>query len=147
MQALSLARQELTDYRRTGRDDAFDRARAAIDETMAQLRGEIFELHPYVLDHAGLEAALGAMAERAAARTGAEVSVLVDPAATGVHDQLVVVIARELIANVVKHGAARHVAVSVARMPKRKESSHGLSSNLKSRSARSAQECASLSST
>jgi two-component system NarL family sensor kinase len=114
VQTLSLARQELTDFHRTGREDAFGRARAAIDETMAQLRGEIFELHPYVLDHAGLEAALGAMAERSAERTGAEVRVLVDPAAAGVHDELVVLLARELIANVVKHSRATHVAVSVA---------------------------------
>ena len=114
VQTLSLARQELMDYRRTGREDAFERARAAIDETMAQLRGEIFELHPYVLDHAGLQAALGAMAERGAQRTGAEFAVVVDPLAAGVHDELLVVIARELIANVVKHGDARRVAVSVA---------------------------------
>jgi two-component system NarL family sensor kinase len=115
VQTLSLARQELTDFRRTGREDAFERARGAIDETMAQLRGEIFELHPYVLDHAGLEAALGALAERSAERSGAEVSVLVDPAATGVHDELVVLLARELIANAGKHSGATHVAVSVAR--------------------------------
>jgi two-component system NarL family sensor kinase len=115
VQTLSLARQELTDYRRTGREDAFERARSAIDETMAQLRGEIFELHPYVLDHAGLEAALGAMAERSADRSGAEVAVLVDPAAAGVHDELVVVLARELIANAAKHSGAAHVRVAVAR--------------------------------
>src|SRR5215213_474251 len=115
VQTLSLARQELTDYRRTGREDAFERARSAIDETMAQLRGEIFELHPYVLDHAGLEAALGAIAERGADRTGAEVTVLVDPAAAGVHDELVVLLARELIANAAKHSGAAHVRVAVAR--------------------------------
>jgi two-component system NarL family sensor kinase len=114
VQTLSLARQELTDFRRTGRDDAFERARGAIDETMAQLRGQIFELHPYVLDHAGLEAALGAMAERSAERTGAEVTVLVDPLAARVHDELVVLLARELIENVAKHSGAAHVAVSVA---------------------------------
>ncbi len=114
VQTLSLARQELIDYHRTGRDEAFERARAAIDETMAQLRGEIFELHPYVLDHAGLQAALAAIAERSADRTGAEFAVVVDPLAAGVHDELLVVIARELISNVVKHSAARRVVVSVA---------------------------------
>jgi two-component system, NarL family, sensor kinase len=114
VQTLSLARQELIDYQRTGRDEAFERARAAIDETMAQLRGEIFELHPYVLDHAGLQAALGAMAERSAERTGAEFAVVVDPLAAGVHDELLVVIARELISNVVKHSGATRVVVSVA---------------------------------
>jgi two-component system NarL family sensor kinase len=114
VQTLSLARQELADYHRTGRDDAFERARDAIDETLAQLRGEIFELHPYVLDHAGLPAALRAIADRCAERTGAEVTVAVDPAAVGRHDELIVVLARELLTNVVKHSGARHVVVTVA---------------------------------
>jgi len=114
VQTLSLARQELLDFRRTGDEAAFERARAAIDETMAELRGQIFELHPYVLDHAGLQAALGAIAERSAERIGAEFAVVVDPLAAGVHDELLVVIARELISNVVKHSGATRVVVSVA---------------------------------
>ena len=48
-----------------------------------QLRGEIFELHPYVLDHAGLRAALTAHAESAARRAGARAEVEVDDAAPG----------------------------------------------------------------
>jgi signal transduction histidine kinase len=39
-------------------------------------RSEIFELHPYVLDHAGLQAALTALAE-SAARDGAAVVLIV----------------------------------------------------------------------
>jgi two-component system NarL family sensor kinase len=114
VQTLSLARQELADYHRTGRSEAYDRTRTAIDETLDQLRGEIFELHPYVLDHAGLPAALRAIADRCAERTGAEVTVAVDPAAVGRHDELIVVLARELLANVAKHSGARHVVVTVA---------------------------------
>lgn len=114
VQTLSLARQELVDFHRTGRDASFDRARHAIDDTMAQLRGEIFELHPYVLDHAGLEAALSAIADRSAQRLGAEIAVAVDPGAGGRHDELIVVIARELLSNVVKHSGAAHVEVLVA---------------------------------
>jgi two-component system, NarL family, sensor kinase len=114
VQTLSLARQELLDYRRTGDDEAFERARAAIDEGLTQLRGEIFELHPYVLDHAGLHSALAAIGERSAQRIGAEFAVVVDPLAAGVHDELVVVLARELIENVAKHSGATRVVVSVA---------------------------------
>jgi two-component system NarL family sensor kinase len=114
VQTLSLARQELLDFRRTGRDASFDRARDAIDETMAQLRGEIFELHPYVLDHAGLDAALSAIADRSAQRLGAEIAVAVDPGAGGRHDELIVVLARELLSNVVKHSGAAHVELTVA---------------------------------
>jgi two-component system NarL family sensor kinase len=114
VQTLSLARQELVDYHRTGRDASFERARRAIDETMGQLRGEIFELHPYVLDHAGLPAAIGAMADRSAQRMGAEITVVVDPGASGRHDELIVVLTRELLSNVVKHSHAAHVEVTVA---------------------------------
>ena len=121
VQTLSLARQELADYRRTGRDDAYKRASGALDETLAQLRGEIFELHPYVLDHAGLPAALRAIADRAAERLGAEITVAVDPAAAGRHDELIVVLARELLTNAVKHSGARHVVVTVAADPERIE--------------------------
>jgi two-component system, NarL family, sensor kinase len=114
VQTLSVARQELVDYHRTGRDASFERARSAIDETMAQLRGEIFELHPYVLDHAGLPAALSALADRSAGRLGAEISVAVDPDAGGRHDELIVFLARELLSNAVKHSGAAHVGVTVA---------------------------------
>jgi two-component system NarL family sensor kinase len=114
VQTLSLARQELADYHRTSREEAYERTRTAIDETLNQLRGEIFELHPYVLDHAGLGAALSAIADRCAARTGAKVTVAVDPAASGRYDELIVVLARELLGNVVKHSGAHNVAVKVA---------------------------------
>jgi two-component system, NarL family, sensor kinase len=114
VQTLSLARQELVDYHRTARDSSFERARHAIDETMSQLRGEIFELHSYVLDHAGLPAAIGALAVRGAQRMGAEITVAVDPEASGRHDELIVVLARELLGNVVKHSGAEHVEVTVA---------------------------------
>jgi two-component system, NarL family, sensor kinase len=121
VQTLSLARQELADYHRTGRADAYERAAGALDESLAQLRGEIFELHPYVLDHAGLPAALRAIADRAAERLGAEITVAVDPAAAGRHDELIVVLARELLTNAVKHSGARHVVVTVAADPERIE--------------------------
>jgi two-component system, NarL family, sensor kinase len=114
VQTLSVARQELVEHHRTGRADAFERARSAIDDTMAQLRGEIFELHPYVLDHAGLQAALAAMADRSAQRMGAEITVAVDPEAGGRHDELLVVLARELLSNAAKHSGAAHVALTVA---------------------------------
>ena len=111
---LSLARQELVDYRRTGREASFERARTTIEETMAQLRGEIFDLHPYVLDYAGLPAALRAIAERSSQRMGADITVAVDPAAEGPHDELIVVLARELLANAAEHSGASHVSVTVA---------------------------------
>jgi two-component system NarL family sensor kinase len=114
VQTLALANQELADYRRTGRDDSFERVRTAISEALGQLRGEIFELYPYVLDHAGLAAALRALADRCAERMGAQITVAVDPAAAGPHDQLLVVLVRELLANAARHSGAEHVEITVA---------------------------------
>ena len=121
VQTLALAQQELGDYHRTGDDASFERARAAIRETMRQLRGEIFELHPYVLDHAGLPAALRAIAERCAQRMNARLTVAVDPAASSPHDELVVVLARELLSNAARHSGASHVVLTVAADPERIE--------------------------
>jgi len=44
------------------RHPALDRAEATIGETVQQLRDAIFELHPYVLDEAGLDAAVRSLA-------------------------------------------------------------------------------------
>ena len=114
VQTLALAQQELGDYRRAGRDESFERARSAIAETMGQLRGEIFELHPYVLEHAGLPAALRAIADRVAERIGARITVAVDPAAEGEFDELIVVLVRELLSNVARHSGAANVALTLA---------------------------------
>ena len=114
VQTLALAQQELGDYRRTGRDASYERARGAITDAMTELRGEIFELHPYGLEHAGLAAALRAMAERWAERMEARITVAVDPAAAGEHDELVVVLARELLANAATHSGAGNVVLTLA---------------------------------
>jgi signal transduction histidine kinase len=79
VQTLAVANQELLDYRRTRRDESFRRASAAIAEVLRKLRGEITELYPYVLDHAGLEPALRALVGRVAEGMAAEVEVEVDP--------------------------------------------------------------------
>jgi two-component system NarL family sensor kinase len=67
-----------------------------------------------VLDHAGLPAALRAIAERSVERLNARVTVAVDPAASGPHDELVVVLARELLSNATKHSGASRVVLTVA---------------------------------
>jgi two-component system, NarL family, sensor kinase len=114
VQTLSVARQELVDYGRTGSPASFERAGSALAAAISQLRGQIFELHPFVLDHAGLAAALRAVAEQCAGRLGAEITVTVDTDATGAHDELLLVLARELLTNAAKHSGATRVAVSVA---------------------------------
>jgi two-component system NarL family sensor kinase len=87
--------------------------RTGLDRTVRQLRDAVFDLHPYVLEHAGLTAALEAVAERQAKRAGFKWRVEVDPEAEGVDDQLVFSVARELVTNAAKHAGAGRLAVAV----------------------------------
>ena len=93
---------------------AFGRADRALADTLGQLREAIFELHPYVLDQAGLEAAIRSIAHRAASRADLELEL--DLRSRGGHpqDQLVFSAARELLANVVQHADASRVRVGLA---------------------------------
>jgi two-component system NarL family sensor kinase len=89
------------------------RAESALVETVQELRDAIFELHPYVLDEAGLDAAVRSIAMRAAERTGAELLLDLETSGTGRHDQLLFSCARELVANVVHHANARTLSVTL----------------------------------
>lgn len=86
-----------------------------LDRSVQQIRDAVFELHPYLLEHAGLRAALQAVADRAGERGGFAPVVRVEPAAEGVHDQLVFSLARELLANAAKHANAQHLELDVTR--------------------------------
>jgi two-component system NarL family sensor kinase len=111
-----VARQEVGDAARDV-PGALDRAREALDQTSAQLREEIFAMHPLVLERAGLAAALRSYADVAAARGGFTAEVAVDDAAAGAHEELVLATARELLTNAAKHASARTVTVRVAAEP------------------------------
>ncbi len=113
IQNLLAARQELASG--NGGNTDLGLVRAAVEQTITQLRDAVFSLHPYLLEHGGLRVALPAVAERYARRGGFRVEVDVDPEATGLHDQLLFAIARELIANAAKHADARTLTVSVRR--------------------------------
>ena len=92
---------------------ALDRAEHALTETVQDLRDAIFELHPYVLDEAGLDAAIRAMAMRAAERAGVRLWLDVQRGAAGRNDQLLFSAARELVVNVVQHSRADTVSVAL----------------------------------
>lgn len=74
-------------------------------------REAVFDLHPYVLEAAGLEAARRSVAQEAAAR--GRFRLRLDLHGHGVHaqDQLVFSAARELLTNVVRHAGASFVDV------------------------------------
>jgi two-component system, NarL family, sensor kinase len=89
-------------------------ARAALDLALDQLRGEIFDLYPHVLDHAGLDGAVAELARRAADRGGFDTRLEIDPAATGIDDVTVMAVLRELLTNAAKHADADEVVVRVS---------------------------------
>jgi two-component system NarL family sensor kinase len=118
IQNLLLARHELRDHHRRHDEDSYRRADDALAATVDQLRGEIFELHPYVLDHAGLRAALTAHAETAARRADAHAQVEIDEARlTAGQEQLVLSLARELLANAAKHSHASTISLRLRSEP------------------------------
>jgi two-component system NarL family sensor kinase len=112
VQTLLVAGQELQDARR-GDAGALDRAETAVRLSIARLREEITDLHPHVLDHAGLEAALEDLASRWSERAGIPVTTRIDQRATGHHDGLIFSVAEEFLANAARHASARNVELEL----------------------------------
>ena len=113
MQNLLSMRHELEEAGEAMTHPSLDRADAALAETVGQLREAVFELHPYVLEEAGLEAAVRAVAQRAAARGGFDLRLAVRSGNGHPGDQLVFSAARELLSNVLEHANATHVTVEL----------------------------------
>lgn len=107
-----LAARQLLD---AGDPESIALAREGLDVGVTQIREAVFDLHPYLLEQAGLRAALQAVAERAGRRSGFTAVVEVDPEADGMFDQLLFSVGRELLANAAKHSAATTVTVTVRR--------------------------------
>ena len=108
LQYVLAARQDLDEARDTGAPEAFDRLEQALLESSRLLRSTVAELHPAVLERAGLPAAVRDLVASAAARGGFAATLDLDgwPAdrRTPV-DGLLYRTARELLGNVVKHAA------------------------------------------
>ena len=113
IQNLLAARQALARDRVEAADLAM--VRLGLDRTVAQLRGAVFDLHPYLLEHAGLGPALAAVAEDCARWGGFEPDVSVDDDLVADHEQLLFSVGRELIRNVARHAEAEHLRVEVTR--------------------------------
>jgi two-component system NarL family sensor kinase len=115
VQQLLCAQQDLKAARR-GRPEYVDRAEAALADAVRRLRLEIFQLHPHVLESAGLEAALDAVAGDQAGGDAERPVVSVAPDAAGVDDQLLFSLGRELLTNAARHADARRVELTVRRV-------------------------------
>lgn len=117
LQYLLAARQDLDDARDTGDPDAFVRVDHALRESSTMLRSTVSELHPAVLEQAGLARALTDLTAGVAARGRLTVDLdlagwLEGPTAA---DPALYAAAREALINVVKHANARTVKVTLDR--------------------------------
>ena len=81
---------------------------------ISQIRQVMLDLHPVQLQVGGLESALRAICAQQAATAGYDVAVAIEPGASGLRDELVLSLARELLRNAGKHAGAREVLVRVA---------------------------------
>ncbi|MGH2851387.1 MAG: sensor histidine kinase [Solirubrobacteraceae bacterium] len=113
IQNLLAARQDVAEARE-GDAVALERAEHALGLALGQLRSAVRELHPYLLDHLGLPAALETIVYELAERSGCEITIDLDGATIG-EDRLIASLARELVGNAVKHAAASRITVRLAR--------------------------------
>ncbi len=116
LQYILAARFDLEDARDSGDAEAFDRLDRALTQSARQLRSQVSELHPAVLEQAGLAAALRDLATAAGERGQFAVRLDSSQWPAGSHagvDQLLYGAARELLANVVKHAQASTVSISL----------------------------------
>jgi signal transduction histidine kinase len=114
LQNVLAARQDLEDVR-DGSPGALGYIEVALERTVKQLRDAVFDLHPSILEHAGLAAALDAVAEQQGRRGRFQPRVAVAPDAMGLEDQLLFSLGRELLTNAAKHSRAGEVSLRVAR--------------------------------
>jgi two-component system NarL family sensor kinase len=113
LQNVLSARHELEEVGESASHPALERADRALIETVRQLRDAVYDLHPYVLEEAGLEAALRSIAQQAATRSRLALTLELEHLDPQAHEQLVFSAARELLANVVQHADASSVTVQL----------------------------------
>jgi two-component system NarL family sensor kinase len=116
LQNLLSARHELAEAAEEVDHPALERADGAVAATVGQLRDAVFELHPYVLEQAGLQAALRSIAQQTAVRGGLELTLDLRYPDRNAHDALLFSAAREVLSNVVRHAHAKHLTVRLAQV-------------------------------
>ena len=113
LQALLAAHQELIEAA-PGRAQVM-RAHEVVEGAIERLREAMMALHPVTLEHGGFELALGAVARQAARQGGFEAHIDLDSELLGIHDELFLAVARELLANAARHSEAKNVTVTLRR--------------------------------
>jgi two-component system NarL family sensor kinase len=116
IQLLLAARHDLEDAATEDPSGPESRAYDAVTAVIQRLRHAISELHPYLLDRAGIESALTQAAERAARRGGFELDMQVERDGPAPSDQLLLRCGSELLANVARHARATRVELELRRV-------------------------------
>jgi two-component system NarL family sensor kinase len=116
LQYVLAARQDLDDIRDGGDAAALDRVEEALRESSQLLRSTVSQLHPAVLEQAGLLPALRDLARTTGTRGDLDIRLDAGgwPQARTSADEVLFVSARELLTNVVKHAGARSVSMRLA---------------------------------
>jgi two-component system NarL family sensor kinase len=118
LQYVLAARHDLEEARELSDPEAFARLDRALTESSALLRSTVAELHPAVLEQAGLARALRELAQSAGSSGGFSATIGLDGWSEELRtpgDAVLYASARELLSNVVKHAGARTVRISLAR--------------------------------
>jgi two-component system NarL family sensor kinase len=113
IQNLLAARHDLDISARAVPDGPEARAHATITATVAQLRGTVADLHPYLLEQAGLTAAIGQAARAAAERAGFALELDLDEGEPAPNDRAMLRCTSELLVNVARHARATRVTVQL----------------------------------
>lgn len=113
LQEVLAARQQIRQVAKRSPGEELGYADTSLRTAAEQLRETTFELHPAVLEQAGLGVAVERLASFTSARTDIEVTASVDHPAAGDGDAIVFAAARELLANVARHSRARRASVTL----------------------------------
>ncbi|AKN17926.1 two component sensor kinase [Mycobacterium haemophilum DSM 44634] len=111
LQDVLAARRDIVDFLKTSPAAALECALASLEDASRLLREATFELHPAVLDHVGLAAAVQKLAAVTADRSGMAITTDVDYSESNAVDPILFGVIRELLSNVARHSHASTASV------------------------------------
>ncbi|MFF1641667.1 ATP-binding protein [Streptomyces sp. NPDC058246] len=115
LQSILASRHDLEEFADTGDRTALSRADVTLTEVAQDLRQTTYQLHPAVLEAAGLAAAIRSLAQTA--QTRGKMTAECDlPEVPNTHDVLLFGVARELIGNAVRHSEASHLRIKLRQL-------------------------------